>query len=49
MNGEVLKNAKSYADGLSNLSLNELLALTHCSRSKVDDFIEKIEKVTINS
>lgn len=49
MNSEVLKNAKSYADGLSNLSLNELLALTHCSRSKVDDFIEKIEKVTINS
>lgn len=49
MNGEVLGNAKSYADTLSSLSLNELLALTHCSRTKVDDFVEKISKVTINS
>lgn len=49
MNGEVLGNAKSYADTLSSLSLNELLALTHCSRAKVDDFVEKISKVTINS
>lgn len=49
MNGEVLGNAKSYADTLSSLSLNELLALTHCSRAKVDEFVEKISKVTINS
>lgn len=49
MNGEVLGNAKSYADNLTSLSLNELLALTHCSRAKVDDFVEKISKVTINS
>ncbi len=49
MNGEVLGNAKSYADNLAPLSLNELLALTHCSRAKVDDFVEKISKVTINS
>lgn len=49
MNGEVLGNAKFYADTLSSLSLNELLALTHCSRTKVDDFVEKISKVTINS
>ena len=49
MNGKVLGNAKSYADTLSSLSLNELLALTHCSRTKVDDFVEKISKVTINS
>lgn len=49
MNGEVLGNAKSYADTLTSLSLNELLALTHCSRAKVDDFVEKISKVTINS
>lgn len=49
MNGEVLVNAKSYADTLMPLSLNELLALTHCSRAKVDDFVEKIAKVTINS
>ncbi len=49
MNGEVLGNAKSYADTLTSLSLNELLALTHCSRAKVDDFVEKIAKVTINS
>lgn len=49
MNGEVLGNAKSYADTLSSLSLNELLALTHCSRTKVDNFVEKISKVTINS
>lgn len=49
MNGEVLGNAKSYADTLSSLSLNELIALTHCSRAKVDDFVEKISKVTINS
>lgn len=49
MNGEVLGNAKSYADTLSSLSLNELLALTHCSRTKVEDFVEKISKVTINS
>ncbi len=49
MNGEVLGNAKSYADTLMPLSLNELLALTHCSRAKVDDFVEKISKVTINS
>lgn len=44
MNGEVLGNAKSYADTLSSLSLNELLALTHCSRTKVDDFVEKSQK-----
>lgn len=49
MNGEVLGNAKSYADTLTSLSLNELLALTHCSRAKVDEFVEKISKVTINS
>lgn len=49
MNGEVLGNAKSYADTLSSLSLNELIPLTHCSRAKVDDFVEKISKVTINS
>lgn len=44
MNGEVLGNAKSYADTLSSLSLNELIALTHCSRAKVDDFVEKSQK-----
>lgn len=49
MNGEVLGNAKSYADTLTSLNLNELLALTHCSRAKVDEFVEKISKVTINS
>ena len=49
MNGEVLKSAKEYADSLSGLSVNELLALTHCSRAKVEDFIDKIKQVTINS
>lgn len=49
MNGEVLKGAKEYADSLSGFSVNELLALTHCSRAKVEDFIDKIKQVTINS
>ena len=49
MNGEVLKSATEYADSLSGLSVNELLALTHCSRAKVEDFIDKIKQVTINS
>lgn len=50
MNGEVLKNAKSYADEyLSNLPLCDLLALTRRSKAKVDAFLEELDEVTLNS
>ncbi len=50
MNGEVLKNAKSYADeNLANLPLCDLLALTRRSKARVDAFLEELDEVTLNS
>lgn len=50
MNGEVLKNAKSYADeNLSDLPLCDLLALTRRSKARVDAFLEELDEVTLNS
>ena len=50
MNGEVLKNAKSYAEeNLSNLPLCDLLALTRRSKTRVDAFLEELDEVTLNS
>lgn len=50
MSSEVLRKAKEYADGnLSHLTQNELLALTHCSKSRVEDFLEELRSVTLNS
>lgn len=50
MNAEVLKNAKAYADAnLSDISLHDLLALTRRSKSKVDEFLKKLDEVTLNS
>ncbi len=50
MNARVLKNAKEYSDKyLSSLTLNELLALTRCSKGRVDSFIEELKCVTLNS
>ena len=50
MNGEVLKNAKSYAEeNLSNLPLCDLLALTRRSKARVDAFLEELDEVTLNS
>lgn len=50
MSAYVLKKAKEYADSnLKPLKLNELLALTRQSRAKVDEFIEKLRSVTLNS
>lgn len=50
VNAQILSNAKEYADKyLSNLSLNELLALTRTSKSKIDAFLDTINSVTLNS
>lgn len=50
VNAQILSNAKEYADKyLSNLSLNELLALTRTSKSRIDAFLDTINSVTLNS
>lgn len=50
MDAEILKNAKSYADNqLISLTLDELVALTRRSKSKVDAFLSEIDEVTLNS
>lgn len=50
VNAQILSNAKEYADKyLSNLSLNELLALTRTSKSGIDAFLDTINSVTLNS
>lgn len=50
VNAQILSNAKEYADKyLSNLSLNELLALTRTSKSRIDAFLDAINSVTLNS
>ena len=48
--GVVANLAKEYADkNLSRLSLNELLALTRTSKSKIEDFLSALSSVTLNS
>ena len=50
INSRILSNAKEYADkNLSRLSLNELLALTRTSKSKIEDFLSALSSVTLNS
>ncbi len=50
IDAQILSNAKEYADKyLSNLSLNELLALTRTSKSKIDAFLDSVNSVTLNS
>lgn len=50
INAQILANAKEYAEKhLSALSLNELLALTRTSKAKIDDFINELNGVTLNS
>lgn len=50
MNARILKNAKEYADNeLVGFSLYELLALTRRSRTQAEEFMEIVNKVTLNS
>lgn len=50
INAKILANAKEYAQKhLSTLSLSELLALTRTSKAKIDDFINGLNGVTLNS
>ncbi len=50
LTSEVLKTAKVYADSnLSQLSLDDLSALTRRSKARVDEFLSEIAKVTLNS
>ena len=50
INAQILSNAKEYAkQHLSALSLSELLALTRTSKAKIDDFINELNGVTLNS
>lgn len=50
INAQILSNAKEYAQKhLSTLSLSELLALTRTSKAKIDDFINDLNGVTLNS
>ncbi len=50
MTSEILASAKIYADNhLKNLSIDELSALTRRSKSRVDEFLNEIGKVTLNS
>lgn len=50
MSAEILKNAKIYTDRyLKSLSLEELLSLTRRSKARVDEFIDNLNKVTLNS
>lgn len=50
MNVKILKNAKEYADKeLEDLSVYELLALTRRSRSQAEEFLQTVNKVTLNS
>ena len=50
MSAEVLKNAKEYADKyLSQLTLQELSALTRRSKARVEEFLSEVGKVTLNS
>lgn len=50
INAQILSNAKEYAEkNLSNLSLNELLALSRTSKSGIDDFLAELGAVTLNS
>ncbi|MBO4554208.1 MAG: DEAD/DEAH box helicase [Clostridia bacterium] len=50
MGAYVLENAKKYADEkLAKLSLDRLLALTRGSKQRVDEFLEAISHVTLNS
>lgn len=50
INAKILANAKEYAQKhLSALSLSELLALTRTSKAKIDDFINGLNGVTLNS
>lgn len=50
INAKILANAKEYAQKhLSALSLSELLALTRTSKAKIDDFINDLNGVTLNS
>ncbi len=50
MTSEILVSAKIYADNhLKNLSIDELSALTRRSKSRVDEFLNEIGKVTLNS
>lgn len=50
INAKILANAKEYAQKhLSTLSLSELLALTRTSKAKIDDFINDLNGVTLNS
>ena len=50
MSAYVLENAKKYADEkLAKLPLDHLLRLTRGSKEKVDEFLEAIGRVTLNS
>ncbi len=50
MSAKILKNAKEYADKeLAEFSVYELLALTRRSRSQAEEFLQTVNKVTLNS
>ena len=50
MSAYVLENAKKYADEkLAALSLDRLLRLTRGSKQRIDEFLESISHVTLNS
>jgi ATP-dependent DNA helicase RecG len=50
MNSAVLTNAKAYANRmLSNFDFSALLALSHCPKVKVDEFLDNISSITLNS
>lgn len=50
MSAEVLSSAKNYADkNLSQLSLDDLTALTRRSKARVEAFLSELGKVTLNS
>lgn len=50
MSAEILSDAKKYADRcLKSLNIDELLALTRRSKSRIDEFLSEIGKVTLNS
>ena len=50
MDSHVLMLAKKYAsEALGELSLAELVALTRRGESRVNEFIDNLKKVTLNS
>lgn len=50
MSADILKSAKAYADkNLGEFTLSELTALTRRSKSRVDAFLNDLNKVTLNS